>query len=76
MTSPLPYLIRMLLFLAFVAGLSVYLGEDLLRVFNNTPGLDAVILGVLLIGVFFIFRQVILLWPGVLLKTRSRSSPK
>src|SRR5476651_2518663 len=65
MTSPLPYLIRMLLFLAFVAGLSVYLGDDLLRVFNNTPGLDAVILGVLLIGIFFIFRQVILLWPEV-----------
>ena len=65
MTSPLPYLIRMLLFLAFVAGLSVYLGDDLLRVFKNTPDLDAVIVGVLAIGIFFIFRQVILLWPEV-----------
>src|SRR3954463_16493270 len=65
MTSPLPYLVRMLLFLAFVAGLSVYLGEDLVRVFKNTPDLDAVIVGVLAIGIFFIFRQVILLWPEV-----------
>ena len=65
MTSPLPYLIRMLLFLAVVAGLAGYLHEDLLRVFNNTPGLDAVILGALAIGIFFIFRQVILLWPEV-----------
>ena len=65
MTSPLPYLVRMLLFLAVVAGLSAYLSEDLLRVFSNTPGLDAVILGVLVIGIFFIFRQVVLLWPEV-----------
>ena len=65
MTSPLPYLIRMLLFLGVVAGLSYYLLDDLLRVFMNTPDLDAVILGVLAIGIFFIFRQVILLWPEV-----------
>jgi hypothetical protein len=65
MTSPLPYLIRMLVFLAVVAGLAGYLHEDLLRVFYNTPDLDAVILGVLVIGIFFIFRQVVLLWPEV-----------
>jgi hypothetical protein len=65
MTSPLRYLVRMLLFLAVVAGLAYYLHDDLLRVFSNTPDLDAVILGVLAIGIFFIFRQVLLLWPEV-----------
>jgi gas vesicle protein len=65
MTNPLPYLVRMLLFLAAVAGLAFYLRDDLIRVFNNTPDLDAVILFVLLLGIFFIFRQVIILWPEV-----------
>ncbi|WP_428658554.1 hypothetical protein [Reyranella sp.] len=65
MSSPLPYLIRMLLFLAAVMALAFTLHEDLLRVFRNTPVLDSVILGVLLIGIFFIFRQVILLRPEV-----------
>ena len=65
MTNPLPYLVRMLLFLVAVSGLAFYLREDLVRVFNNTPDLDAVILAVLVLGVFFIFRQVIILWPEV-----------
>ncbi|CAN5231851.1 hypothetical protein BH10PSE6_BH10PSE6_35440 [soil metagenome] len=65
MSAPLPYLIRMLVFLVGVAGLTFILREDLLRVFLNTPVLNSVILGVLLIGIFFVFRQVILLWPEV-----------
>ncbi len=65
MSSPLPYLVRMLLFLVAVAGLAYLLLEDLLRVFMSTPTLDSVILGVLVIGIFFVFRQVILLWPEV-----------
>ncbi|MFI5033394.1 MAG: hypothetical protein ACHQPH_22095 [Reyranellales bacterium] len=65
MSSPLPYLIRMLLFLAGVAGLAFFLHEDLFRIFAHTPQLDAVILGVLVLGIFFVFRQVIILWPEV-----------
>jgi hypothetical protein len=65
MSSPFPYLVRMLVFLAAVGGLAFTLREDLLRVFHNTPILDSVILGVLLLGIFFIFRQVIILWPEV-----------
>ena len=53
MSSPLPYLIRMLLFLVAVMGLAFTLHEDLLRVFRNTPVLDSVIVGVLLLGIFF-----------------------
>lgn len=65
MSSPLPYLIRMLLFLAAVGGLAYLLHEDLLRVFLNTPILNGVIVGVLVIGIFFVMRQVISLWPEV-----------
>src|SRR5690606_5934908 len=65
MSSPLPYLIRMLLFLVAVAVLAWVLGHDLLRVFMNTPILNGTILGVLVIGIFFVFRQVIALWPEV-----------
>ncbi len=65
MSNPLPYLIRMLLFLAAVAGLAYLLHHDLLRVFMNTPILNGVIVGVLVIGIFFVMRQVISLWPEV-----------
>jgi hypothetical protein len=65
MSSPLPYLVRMLLFLAAVAGLAYVLHEDLLRVFMNTPILNGVIVAVLVIGIFFVMRQVISLWPEV-----------
>src|SRR5436190_5507009 len=65
MSSPFPYLIRMLVFLAAVAGLAWVLHEDLLRIFAHTPTLDSVILAVLLLGIFFIFRQVVILWPEI-----------
>src|SRR5262245_51961556 len=65
MSSPLPYLTRMLVFLAAVAVLGYVLHEDLLRIFLHTPILDSVILAVLLLGIFFIFRQVLILWPEI-----------
>src|SRR4029453_3649488 len=65
MSSPLPYLVRMLLFLAAVAGLAYVLHEDLLRGFRNTPVLNGVIVAVLGIGIFVVMRQVISLWPEV-----------
>ena len=65
MSSPLPYLVRMLLFLAAVIGLASLLHHDLLRVFMNTPILNSVIVAVLVIGIFFVMRQVISLWPEV-----------
>ena len=65
MSNPLPYLVRMLLFLAVVAGIAYLLHHDLLRVFLNTPILNSVIVGVLVIGIFFVMRQVISLWPEV-----------
>ena len=65
MSSPLPYLVRMLVFLAAVLGLGWVLRHDLLRVFMNTPILNGVILAVLVIGIFFVMRQVLSLWPEV-----------
>src|SRR3981081_2298847 len=65
MSNPLPYLIRMLLFLVAVAGLGSPLHPELLRVFMNTPILNGVIVGALVIGIFFVMRQVIPLWPEV-----------
>ncbi|MBS0525567.1 MAG: flagellar motor protein MotA [Proteobacteria bacterium] len=73
MSSPLPYLIRMLVFLAGVAGLAYVLHEDLIRIFQHTPTLDSVILGVLVLGIFFVFRQVIILWPEVSWMRRYRN---
>jgi len=55
----------MLLFLAAVGGLAYVLHEDLLRVFHNTPILNGVIVAVLVIGIFFVMRQVVSLWPEV-----------
>ena len=65
MSNPLPYLVRMLLFLAAVVVLAYLLHHDLLRVFMNTPILNSVIVAVLVIGIFFVMRQVISLWPEV-----------
>jgi hypothetical protein len=65
MTTPLPFLIRMLLFLVAVSGLAFVLRHDLIRVFLNTPILNSVIFGVMLLGIVFVLRQVISLWPEV-----------
>ncbi len=66
MSSPLPYLVRMLLFLAAVVAFAYVLRHDLLRVFLSTPILNGVILGVLLLGILVVMRQVISLRPEVL----------
>ena len=66
LSSPLPYLVRMLLFLAAVVAFAYVLRHDLLRVFLNTPILNGVILGVLVLGILVVMRQVISLRPEVL----------
>ena len=53
------------LFMVAVIALAFVLHTDLLRVFMNTPVLDGVIVAVLLIGIFFVMRQVVSLWPEV-----------
>lgn len=65
MTDPRRYLIRMVIFLALVAVVCGVLGGPLSEAFMANPALNGVILGVLLIGIIFIFQQVFRLVPEV-----------
>lgn len=64
-SSPRIFLVRMVLFLAIVALVIVILSEQVWRAFLANPGLNALIIFVLLIGIGFAFRQVIRLFPEV-----------
>jgi hypothetical protein len=57
------FLIRMVLFLVLVAGLAALLGRSLVAAFMGNPAVNGVILGILIAGVIYIFRQVLLLDP-------------
>ena len=59
MTDPLRFLWRMLLFLAVVAGVAAMLSGTLSIALAANPVLDAVILGVLVIGIAWNIRQVV-----------------
>ena len=59
------FLIRMMLFLVLVAGLAVALGRPLVNAFMGNPGVNGVILVILLAGIVYIFRQVLLLDPEI-----------
>jgi len=65
MTRPHPYLIRMAIFLAAVTAVIVVLLPTLLEAFNANPALNGLILGVLLLGILYIFRQVQMLYREV-----------
>ena len=85
MTWPHQFLTRMVLFLGVAIGVGVLLYRQIERAFESNPFLNALILGVLLIGVIYIFRQVLQLradvaWlanfrraePGLTIQTPSR----
>src|ERR1700745_785592 len=57
------FLIRMVLFLVLLAGLGALLGRSLVNAFMGTPAVNGVILGILIAGIIYIFRQVLLLDP-------------
>src|SRR5271156_1296383 len=58
------FLIRMAVFLVLVVALAVALGQPLLAAFMGNPAVNGVILGILLAGIVYIFRQVLLLGPA------------
>jgi hypothetical protein len=64
-SSPRVFLVRMVLFLAIVALVLVILYEQAWRAFLANPGLNGLIVFVLVIGIGFAFRQVIRLFPEV-----------
>lgn len=65
MTRPRRFLTRMLLFLLAVLAVTVVLFPQLKSAFLANPALNGMIVGVLVIGIGFIFRQVMMLGPEV-----------
>lgn len=65
MTRPTSFLLRMAVFLVAVAAVAVLLHGALEIAFVSNPLLNSLILGVLLLGIFWNLRQVVLLGPEV-----------
>ncbi len=65
MTRPHQYLIRMLLFLGAVVAAGSMLFMAFHEAFMANPALNGLIVGVLLLGIIYNFRQVIRLYPEV-----------
>ncbi len=64
-SSPRIFLVRMLVFLTIGALLVVILNRQIWGAFRANPGLNALIIGVLLIGILLAFRQVVRLFPEI-----------
>src|ERR1700709_2065659 len=65
LSSPRIFLVRMLVFLILCGLIVVVLHKQIWIAFLANPGLNAVIVGVLLVGILLAFRQVIRLYPEV-----------
>jgi hypothetical protein len=64
-SSPRIFLVRMLVFLVLGGLLVVILNRQIWAAFLANPGLNALIIGVLLVGILLAFRQVIRLFPEI-----------
>ena len=65
LSSPRIFLVRMVVFLTLCALVAVVLYKQIWGAFLNNPGLNALIVGVLAIGIALAFRQVIRLFPEI-----------
>src|SRR6516164_9261766 len=65
LSSPRIFLVRMLVFLILCALVVVVLYKQIWTAFLANPGLNALIIGVLAIGIALAFRQVVRLFPEV-----------
>ncbi|MBR0825316.1 flagellar motor protein MotA [Bradyrhizobium manausense] len=65
LSSPSVFLVRMLVFLVLCSLVGVVLYKQIIVAFFANPGLNALIGGVLFIGIILAFRQVIRLYPEV-----------
>jgi hypothetical protein len=65
LSSPRIFLLRMLVFLILLGLLAYILNQKIQQAFMANPGLNGLIIGVLLIGIIFSFRQVLRLFPEV-----------
>ncbi len=76
MTQPRRYLTRMVIFLLAVVAVAGILIVPIQNAFMANPALNGLILGVLLIGIVYVFRQVLMLRPEVeWIDTFRRSEP-
>jgi hypothetical protein len=64
-SSPRIFLLRMLVFVILCSLIVIVLHQQILVAFRANPPLNALIIGVLLIGIMLSFRQVIRLFPEV-----------
>lgn len=65
LSSPRIFLVRMLVFIVLCGLIGTVLYKQIVNAFFANPGLNALIGGVLLIGIILSFRQVIRLYPEV-----------
>jgi hypothetical protein len=65
LSSPRIFLVRMLVFLVLLALLTFILYRQIWQAFLANPGLNALIIVVLLIGIILSFRQVLRLFPEI-----------
>ncbi|MGE7367699.1 flagellar motor protein MotA [Neorhizobium sp. NPDC001467] len=65
LSNPIPFLWTMTIFLIIVGFLAAILFRQAQHAFMTNPGLNGVILGVLLIGIFLVYAQIVSLIPEV-----------
>lgn len=65
LSSPRIFLVRMLVFLVLCGLIGFVLYRQILGAFMSNPGLNGLILGVLVIGILLSFRQVLRLFPEI-----------
>src|SRR5215211_6096845 len=65
LSSPRIFVVRMLVFVILCSLVVIVLYKQILVAFLANPGLNALIIGVLFIGIALSFRQVIRLFPEV-----------
>jgi hypothetical protein len=63
LSSPRIFLVRMVVFLTLCALVAIVLYKQIWTAFLDNPGLNALIVGVPVIGIALAFRQVIRLFP-------------
>jgi len=73
LSSPNIFLVRMVVFLVLVGFLALILYRQILTAFTANPGLNGLILGVLVIGIVLALRQVMRLMPEIAWVNAQRS---
>ncbi len=63
--SPRTYLVRMVIFLIIISFLAAILFPQIGNAFNANPGLNGLIVGILVLGILYGFRQVLIIFPEV-----------